>query len=418
MTRFNTQLVHGLPVNDNTTGAVNPPIYNSSTYAFESVEAMPRWDYARSGNPTRDFLEQQIAQLEHGSRGFAFASGLAAIHAVISIFKPGDRIVVGKNIYGGTYSLFNEYFAERGITFEPVDTADYEALDAAVQGRERVTFDGCRLDETTPAKAVYFEVLTNPLLQVNNVGRISEIARRHGALTIVDNTFVTPYLQQPLDLGADIVLHSATKYLAGHSEVTAGLVVVKDDEIGRAIYFAQNRFGGVLAPAECNDVRRGIQTLALRVERQQENAQAVAEYLLAHPLIKTVHYPGVKGDRERLLADNGLRGFGGVLSFEVVPGVDPGIVLDNLHVFRLAVSLGAVESLAELPCRMTHFELPKEERLKVGITDELIRLAIGIEDAADLIEDLGQALDKAYEAYLRNHSELDTFSQLASGVFA
>ncbi|MCH9274900.1 PLP-dependent aspartate aminotransferase family protein [Bifidobacterium amazonense] len=418
MTRFNTQLVHGLPVNDNNTGAVNPPIYNSSTYAFESVEAMPRWDYSRSGNPTREFLERQIAQLEHGTRGFAFASGLAAIHAVLSIFKPGDRIVVGKNIYGGTYSLFNEYFAERGITFEPVDTADYEALDDAVSGRARVTFDGRELKATSPAKAVYFEVLTNPLLQVNNVNRIAAVAHRHGAIAIVDNTFVTPYLQQPLDLGADVVVHSATKYLAGHSEVTAGLVVVLDDEIGRKIYFAQNRFGGVLQPAECNDVRRGIQTLALRMDRQQANAQAIAEYLLAHPLVKTVHYPGVQRDHNKVLAENGLRGFGGVLSFEVVPGVDPGVVLNNLHIFRLAVSLGAVESLAEFPARMTHFELPREERLKVGITDELIRLAVGIEDATDLIEDLGQALDKAYEAYVRDHAGAESFSQLASGVFA
>ena len=241
MTRFNTQLVHGLPVNDNNTGAVNPPIYNSSTYAVESVNAMPRWDYARSGNPTRDFLEKQIAQLEHGTRGFAFASGLAAIHAVLSIFKPGDRIVVGKNIYGGTYSLFNEYFAERGLEFDSVDTADYEALDAAISGRDR----GGRA-----ASAVYFETLTNPLLQINNVNRISAIAHRYGALSIVDNTFVTPYLQQPLDLGADIVIHSATKYLAGHSEVNAGLVVVLDDEVGNGIYFAQNRFGGVLAPTD------------------------------------------------------------------------------------------------------------------------------------------------------------------------
>lgn len=418
MTRFNTQLVHGLPVGDNTTGAVNPPIYNSSTYAYESVDRMPRWDYARSGNPTRDFLERQIAQLEHGTRGFAFASGLAAIHAVLSIFKPGERIVVGKNIYGGTYSLFNEYFAERGIIIEAVDTADYDALDAAVSGRARVTFDGRELAATDAAKAVYFEVLTNPLLQVNNVARISQIAHRHGAISIVDNTFVTPYLQKPLDLGADVVIHSATKYLAGHSEVNAGLVVVSDDTVGRGIYFAQNRLGGVLAPAECNDVRRGIQTLALRMDRQQDNAQAIAEYLLVHPLIKSVYYPGVRGDAAQVKEDNGLKGFGGVLAFEVVPGVDPGIVLDNLHVFRLAVSLGAVESLAELPCRMTHFELPKSERLKVGITDELVRLAVGIEDVNDLIEDLGQALDKAYESYLETHAELDVFSQVSSGVFA
>ncbi len=332
MTRFNTQLVHGLPVNDNNTGAVNPPIYNSSTYAFESVGTMPRWDYARSGNPTREFLEKQIAQLEHGTRGFAFGSGLAAIHAVLSIFQPGDRIIVGKNIYGGTYSLFHEYFERWGVIVEEVDTTDYKALDAAVSGESaKGNAHGC------PAKAVYFEVLTNPLLQVNNVTAIAGIAHRHGAIAIVDNTFVTPYLQQPLDQGADIVIHSATKYLAGHSEVNAGLVVVKDDELGKRVYFAQNRLGGVLAPNECDSVRRGIQTLALRMDRQQENARAISSYLLLHPLVKSVHYPGLPG-HEYELASNGLKGGGAVLSFEVVPGVDPADVLDNLHIFRLAVS--------------------------------------------------------------------------------
>lgn len=404
MTRFNTQLVHGLPINDNDTGAVNPPIYNSSTYAFESVEAMPRWDYVRSGNPTREFLEKQIAQLEHGTRGFAFGSGLAAIHAVLSIFKPGDRIVVGKNIYGGTYSLFNEFFARWGVNVEAVDTADYEALETAVAGNGK---------DKSAAKAVYFEVLTNPLLQVNNVSRISAVAHRHGALSIVDNTFVTPYLQQPLDLGADIVIHSATKYLAGHSEVNAGLVVVADDVLGERVYYAQNRLGGVLAPAECDAVRRGIQTLALRLDRQQENALAITEYLLAHPLVTTVNYPGIHGDRDEILHENGLKGFGGVLSFEVVSGVNPATILNNLHIFHLAVSLGAVESLAELPCRMTHFELPREERLKVGISDELIRLAVGIEDKQDLIEDLGQALDLAYGEYLEEHDDLEALSKLS-----
>ncbi|TPF94250.1 cystathionine beta-lyase [Bifidobacterium sp. UTBIF-68] len=410
MTRFNTQLVHGLPVDDNNTGAVNPPIYNSTTYAFERVDAMPRYDYARSGNPTRDFLERQIAQLEQGTRGFAFASGLAAIHAVLSIFKPGDRIVVGDNIYGGTYSQLNEFFTRWGLKVESIDTQDLEALTAAVQVDPA--------NGIAPAQAVYFETITNPLLKVNDVRGISAVAHRYGALSIVDNTFVTPYLQQPLALGADIVIHSATKYLAGHSDVNAGLVVVSGEELANRIYFAQNRLGGVLAPAECDAVRRGIQTLALRMDRQQENALAVGRYLLAHPLVKSVHYPGLPGAGDQRLASKGLKGAGGVLSFEVVPGVDPADVLNNLHVFRLAVSLGAVESLAELPCRMTHFELPREERLKVGITDELVRLSLGIEDAADLIEDLGQAFEIAYEEYIKRHAEADVFSQLTSGAFA
>ena len=408
MTRFNTQLVHGLPVGDNNTGAVNPPIYNSTTYAFERVDAMPRYDYARSGNPTRDFLEQQIAQLEQGTRGFAFASGLAAIHAVLSIFKPGDRIVVGDNIYGGSYSQLNEFFTRWGIIVEAVDTQDIAALEAAVKGD--------RANGIVPAQAVYFETLTNPLLKVNDVRAISTVAHRFGALSIVDNTFVTPYLQKPLALGADVVIHSATKYLAGHSDVNAGLVVVSGEDLASRVYFAQNRLGGVLAPNECDSVRRGIQTLALRMDRQQENARAISSYLLLHPLVKSVHYPGLPG-HEYELASNGLKGGGAVLSFEVVPGVDPADVLDNLHIFRLAVSLGAVESLAELPCRMTHFELPREERLKVGITDELVRLAVGIEDKQDLIEDLGQAFDIAYENYLKRHAGEDLF-ELAQHVYA
>ncbi len=407
MTRFNTQLVHGLPVGDNNTGAVNPPIYNSTTYAFEKVDAMPRYDYARSGNPTRDFLEQQIAQLEQGTRGFAFASGLAAIHAVLSIFKPGDRIIVGDNI---SYSQLNEFFTRWGVVVESVNTQDIAALEAAVKGD--------RANGIAPAQAVYFETLTNPLLKVNDVRAISATARRYGALSIVDNTFVTPYLQQPFSLGADVVIHSATKYLAGHSDVNAGLVVVSGEDLANRVYFAQNRLGGVLAPTECDSVRRGIQTLALRMDRQQENANAIARYLLAHPLVKSVHYPGLPGAGDQRLAAKGLKGAGGVLSFEVVPGVDPADVLNNLHIFRLAVSLGAVESLAELPCRMTHFELPREERLKVGITDELVRLSLGIEDAADLIEDLGQAFDIAYEQYLKRHADCDVFAQLTEEAFA
>ena len=352
-------------------------------------------------------LEQQIAQLEQGTRGFAFASGLAAIHAVLSIFKPGDRIVVGDNIYGGSYSQLNEFFTRWGILVEAVDTQDIAALEAAVKGD--------RANGIVPAQAVYFETLTNPLLKVNDVRAISTVAHRFGALSIVDNTFVTPYLQKPLALGADVVIHSATKYLAGHSDVNAGLVVVSGEDLASRVYFAQNRLGGVLAPAECDAVRRGIQTLALRMDRQQENANAIARYLLVHPLVKAVHYPGLPGAGDQRLAAKGLKGAGGVLSFEVVPGVDPADVLNNLHLFRLAVSLGAVESLAELPCRMTHFELPREERLKIGITDELVRLAVGIEDANDLIEDLGQAFDIAYARYIDRHADFDVFQQLTSG---
>lgn len=386
MTRLETQLVHGAAASE-PHGAVNPPIYDSSTFAFETVGSMPRYDYSRSGNPTRAALETQLAALEAGDRGFAFASGLAAIHATLSIFRPGDRIVVGDNIYGGTYSLLHEYFEERGILTQAVDTTDPLALRAALAG---VGSGG------KPAAAVYFETLTNPLLRVNDVAQIAALAHEAGALAIVDNTFVTPYLQQPLTLGADIVIHSATKYLGGHSDVVAGAVVTRTPELSERIYFAQNRLGGVLAPAECDKVRRGIQTLGIRMERQQENAVAIAQYLAAHPLVAHVNYPGLPGSAGGArLAAKGLRGFGAVLSFEVERGIDPADVLDNLKLFTLAVSLGAVESLAELPAVMTHFELPREERLKAGISDELVRLSIGIENVDDLIDDLEQAFEIA-----------------------
>ena len=402
MAGFNTQLVHGVDLEDNVTGAVNPPIYNSSTYSFPTVTSQPRWDYARTGNPTREFLERQIAQLEHGTHGFAFASGLAAVSAVLSTFSPGDRIVVGNNVYGGTYSLFNKHFSRWGLRCSYADTLDPDVFERIVSGQSQEqtpavgdTHEKIEHRAHEPQQAVYFETLTNPLLQVNNVRTLAQIAHRHGALVIVDNTFVTPYLQQPLELGADIVIHSATKYLAGHSDVIAGLVVTANDTLAERLHYAQNRLGAVLSPNDSDAVRRGIQTLALRVERAQDNTLAVAEYLRDHPAIATVHYPGLEPDHERIAQDNALGGFGAVLSFEVAAGVNPEILLNNLRVFRLAVSLGAVESLAEYPSRMTHFELPRKERLKVGITDELIRLAIGIEDVEDLIADLDQAIAKA-----------------------
>ncbi len=389
MVRFDTQLIHGVDVKDNDTGAVNPPIYNSSTFAFKSVDDAPRWDYARSGNPTREFLERQIAQLEHGARGFAFASGLAAIHAVLSIFEPGDRIIVGDDVYGGTYSQINEHFHRWGILFDTVSTADLGQVRAAF---ERVEANGGH------AKAIYFEGLTNPLLKVNDVERIAAIAHEHRALVFVDNTFVTPLNQRPLDLGADLVLHSATKYLAGHSDVIAGLAVVKNEDLGNRIYFALNRLGGILPPLESDLVRRGLQTLSVRLERQQRNALKVARWLESNPLVDAVHYPGLASSPYHDVATRVLNGTGGVLSFEVRQGIDPADVLNNLRIFRLAVSLGAVESLAEYPARMTHFEVPREKRLAFGITDELIRLSIGLENVEDLIDDL----DGAFAVAVRN----------------
>ena len=371
---------------NNSTRAVNPPIYNSSTFAFETVSEYPRWDYARSGNPTREAVEKQVALLEHGSAGFAFSSGLAAIHAAFSIFEPGDHIITGDNIYGGTYSIIHEYFEHWGLSFSEADTTREEALEQA--------FDAA-FSQGKRVRAVYFEVLTNTLLKMSDVTVVARVAHAHGALVIIDNTFVTPLGQQPLDLGADIVLHSATKYLSGHSDVTAGVVATKSSELAEKLYFALNRVGGALSPQDSNLLRRGIQTLALRMERHQANAVDVARWLEGNEYVTHVNYPGLESNAYYALASSQLCTFGGVLSFEFDDRVDAEKMLDSLQLFTVAVSLGAVESLAELPCRMTHFELPREERLKHGITDGLVRLSIGIEDVRDLIADLDQAIHAA-----------------------
>lgn len=380
MTGFNTKLIHGQNVNDNQTGAVNVPVYNSSTYAYPDVNGKVRWDYARSGNPTREYLEKQIALLEHGSNGFAFASGMAAIHAAFAIFKNGDHVLIGDQIYGGTYRLINDYFKTRGLSFTAVNTQDLEAVEAAIQPN---------------TKAIYFEPITNPLLEVTSVKAIAQVAKQHNILTIVDNTFLTPYLQQPLDLGADVVVHSATKYLGGHSDVIAGLVVTKTEELGKQIYFIQNALGGVLSPENANLVRRGIQTLSVRMDRQQENAAKLIEFLSSREEVAKIYYPGIKGSKDHAVAATECDGFGGVFSFELRDDVNAATFINSLQLIRLAVSLGAVESLAELPYEMSHAELPPEERLAAGITPQLIRISVGIEDADDLINDLEQALTTA-----------------------
>lgn len=378
MTEFNTDLIHGAKVNDNQTGAINPPIYNSSTYAFPSLDTFPKWDYERSGNPTREALENQIATLEHGAHGLAFASGVAAIHATLAIFKPGDHIIVSKHLYGGTIRLFNDYFVPLGLTITTVDIQNIAAIEKAV---------------TPNTKAIYFETIDNPLLHVASVKQIAKIAQAHTLLTIVDNTFLTPYLQQPLDLGADIVIHSATKYLSGHGDVLAGLVVAKDEEIGKQIAFIQNAIGGVLSPEDANLVRRGIQTLAVRLDRIQDNARLLLATLQASKQVVKIHYPGLAGDRSDQVYQEEIQGGGGVISVEFADSVDLVKALGKLKYFKLATSLGAVESLIEVPFTMSHTEVPESKRLEDGITPSLVRIAVGIEDGHDLVNDLQQAFD-------------------------
>ncbi len=339
-------------------------------------------DYARSGNPTRNYLEDQLAALENGAKGFAFSSGLAAIHAVLGIFSPGDHIVIGNTIYGGTFRLINQFFKRWDLKVTSVDTQDLAAVENAIQ---------------STTKAIYFETVANPLLKVTSVKAISKIAKRHGLLTIVDNTFLTPYLQQPLDLGADIVVHSATKYLGGHSDVVAGIAVARDQAIADRIYFNQNGIGSVLSPADSNLIRRGIQTLAVRLDRHVSNAAKIVNFLQSRPEIAKVYYPGIAGTKDYEIATAELKGYGGIISFELQKGFDAIKFVENLNLIQLAVSLGAVESLIELPYKMTHAELSPQEQLKAGITHQLVRLSVGIEDPKDLIGDLTQSLDRLSE---------------------
>lgn len=379
MTEFDTKLVHGKPQNDNNTGAVNVPVYNSSTYIYPSVDAKVKYDYARSGNPTRNYLEEQVAQLENGYRGFAFSSGSAAIHAVLAIFKPGDHLIIGKEIYGGTFRIINEFFKRWQIEFTAVDTQNLDEIRQAIKPN---------------TKAVYFESFTNPLLHVTSVAGVSKVAKANNLLTIVDNTFLSPYLQRPLDLGADIVIHSATKYLSGHSDVIVGIAVAKDKDIADKIYFNQNAIGSTLSPEDSNLVRRGIQTLSVRMDRHLSNAKKIVEFLQSRPEIIKIYYPGIAGSKDHEIAAKEADGFSGIVSFELADGLDSTKFVEGTKLIQLAVSLGAVESLIELPYKMTHAELSPEEQLKAGITHQLVRLSVGIEDVNDLIDDLAQSLDR------------------------
>ena len=381
MAGFNTRLVHQPRQDDNQTGAVAVPVYKATTFAYPKIGAQVKYDYSRSGNPTRNAVEEQLASLEGGDRAFVFASGMAAIHAALAIFTAGDHIVIGDQIYGGTFRIVYQYFKDRGLEFTAVDTRDLAAVEKAIQPN---------------TKAVYFEPVTNPLLQVTPVSGIAQLAHEHGILAITDNTFLSPYLLRPLDYGADLVVHSATKYLAGHSDVSAGAVIAKGEELADRVYFVQNAIGGILSPEDSNELARGIKTLSLRLDRQMENVEAIIGFLKKQAGITKIYYPG---DPDLAGYDDlrkEAKGAGGVFSCELDNDIyDPVVFVNSLNLFSLAVSLGAVESLVELPSKMSHAELSEEEQLAAGIKPGLIRFAVGIEDAADLITDIDQALAKA-----------------------
>lgn len=378
--KFDSKLIHGGISTDKTTGAVSVPIYQTSTYQQTELGGTPAYEYSRTGNPTRQALEELIAELENGSRGLAFASGSATIHTVFMMFSKGDHVVVGNDVYGGTFRLLNTVLNRLGLEFTAVDTRDLAAVKAAIK-------------ENT--KALYLETPTNPLLHVSDLAALSELAHENNLKVIVDNTFATPYLQRPLDLGADIVVHSASKYLGGHSDLVAGLAVTKDSADGDQLAYLQNAIGAILGPQDSWLLQRGIKTLAVRMKAHNENTKAIFEFLQQHEKVAKIYYPGDPNNPDYELAKKQMRDFGGMLSFELQPGANVKAFIESLDLITLAESLGSVESLIEVPAIMTHGAIPREIRLRDGISDELIRLSVGIEDKADLLADLNQALTRA-----------------------
>ena len=361
---------------DTRTGAVTVPIYQTATFRHPGLGQSTGYDYTRSGNPTRQALEEGIARLEGGARGFAYASGMAAIANLLLLFKKGDHLVVTEDLYGGTYRLFEQVFSQYELSFSYVDTTDLTAVRAALR------------PET---KALFVESLTNPLLKVADIPALAELCRERGLLCIVDNTFLTPYLLRPFDAGADITVYSATKYLAGHNDTVSGLVVVKEPQLAEKVYFLQNSVGAVLGPQDSWLTIRGMKTLSVRLDRQQENALKIARWLAAHPKVKKVYYPGLESHPGHAILKKQARGFGAMIAFEVCEHALVEQLLLNTRLISFAESLGGVETLITFPEVQTHADIEPEIRQRLGINDVLLRLSVGIEDADDLITDLDQA---------------------------
>ena len=375
--RAKTKLIHGIRIGEPLTGSVNVPIYQTSTYRQEAVGKHQGYEYSRTGNPTRAALEEMIAVLENGHAGFAFGSGMAAITATIMLFSKGDHVILTDDVYGGTYRVLTKVLNRFGIEYTFVDTTNVNEVAEAVRPN---------------TKAIYVETPTNPLLKITDIKQISTFAKEKGLLTIIDNTFMTPYWQLPISLGADIVLHSATKYLGGHSDVVAGLVVVNSPQLAEDLHFVQNSTGGILGPQDSFLLLRGLKTLGIRMEEHETNSRAIAEFLNNHPKINKVYYPGLKSHSNHELAKEQANGYGAIISFDVDSEETLNKVLEKVQYFTLAESLGAVESLISIPAQMTHASIPADRRKELGITDTLIRISVGIEDGEDLIEDLAQAL--------------------------
>lgn len=377
--KFATKVIHAHIEPDKTTGAIMTPIYQTSTYVQESPGVHKGFEYSRTQNPTRKVLEENIAALENGNHGMAFASGMAATDTIMKMLQPGDEVISMNDLYGGTYRLFTKVYAKYGIEFRFVDLQDADHLKKII---------------THKTKMIWIESPTNPMLSIIDIKSICEIVEGSDIMVCVDNTFATPFLQRPLELGADIVIHSATKYIAGHSDVILGLAVCKDEKLAEELYFQQNNAGAIPGPQDCFLTLRGIKTLHLRVQRSSENAAKIACFLKENKLIDKVYYPGLEDHPNHDIAKQQMSLFGGMVSFSLKDDTTEAAnkILSNTSIFSLAESLGGVESLIGHPASMTHASIPREERLKSGVTDSLIRLSVGIEDVDDLIEDLKKAL--------------------------
>jgi cystathionine beta-lyase len=371
--KFATRLIHGSHAIDPATGALSIPVCQTSTFAQKSVDHFGKYDYARSGNPTREALEEAVADLEGGSRAFAFGSGMAAISSTLLLFAPGDHLVVCEDVYGGAFRVLTRLFSQWGLSVTFVDATSIEAIEAAIR------------PET---KAVYLETPSNPLLKITDLRGAAALAKKRGLITLVDNTFMTPYLQRPLDLGCDIVLHSGTKFLNGHSDVVCGFSVAKDRELAKRIGFIQNAFGAILGPQDCWLTLRGIKTLKIRMEESQASAIRIAGWLAGQPQVKRVYYPGLATHPGHEIHNRQASGPGAVLSFELESFDLTKRLLEGVELAAFAVSLGGVESIISYPAKMSHAAMPPEERASRGITDTLVRLSVGLEDPDDLIADL------------------------------
>ena len=382
--KIESLLVHGGIDGDEFTGAVNVPIYQTSTYKQAGLGDY-KYEYSRTGNPTREALEKTIATLENGVGGLAFGSGMAAITAVLSLFKSGDKIIIPNNLYGGTFRVVDKVFKNFNINYEIVDISRFSEVREVLEDNKN----------NTPIKAILIETPTNPLMDITDIEEVSILAKEFGALTVVDNTFMSPYLQRPLDFGADVVVHSATKYLGGHSNVVAGLIVVNDQELLEKLHFIQNSTGGVLGPFDSFILLQGIKTLGVRLDRHNENASKIVEFLLNSNYVSKIYYPGLKDSKGYEIQKKQASGFGGMISFVVADNVDYKKFVKSLKLITLAESLGGVESLICHPATMTHAAIPYEIRQKVGIVDNLLRLSVGIENVDDLIDDLNNAFKES-----------------------